>query len=274
MQISTQEIIELIVFATLIFLLAPAFLLVYINLYNRRKKRHIEEKEQLRSAFEQELLKTQVEVQEQTLGNISREIHDNITQVLSFVKLNLGMIHDAGNSTQIKINESRELVAQTINDLRNLSKSMSFDHIVQQGLVKTIEIEVGRANNSGLIKTELKVEGKPFSIGDQRELVLFRIFQEALNNTLKHAGAAHLKIVLQYSAQLFNLTVEDDGAGFSGDVGTANGGSGLKNIEHRAALIGAVAVIASSPGKGCRINVSLNPVEQLYDDGTPADRFG
>ena len=152
------------------------------------------------------------------------------------------------------IAESRELVAQTINDLRNLSKSMSFEHIAQLGLVKTIEIESGRINNSGIISTELLIKGEPYPLGEERELVLFRIFQEALNNTLKHSGAKRLKINLQYSEQLFNLTLEDDGAGFLPHfTDVASAGLGLKNMQSRAALIGAIAEINSSPGNGCTL---------------------
>ena len=263
-----------IILITLIFLIAPAFLLIYVFIYNQRKKRHIEEKQHLQSTFQKELLKTQIEVQEQTLSNISREIHDNISQVLSFVKLNLGMIDGAGADTKAKIAESRELVAQTINDLRNLSKSMSFEHIAQLGLIKTLEIEAARINNSGIISVELLIAGDPYPLGEERELVLFRIFQESMNNTLKHAAAKHLKINLQYSEQLFNLTLEDDGAGFEPELEQENNaGSGLKNMQSRAALIGAVAQINSSPGNGCTVMVTLNPFKQAYTDVTPADRY-
>jgi signal transduction histidine kinase len=270
-----KDIGNLIIITTLIFLIAPAFILLYIFIYNQRKKRHIEEKENLQSAFRQELLKTQIEVQEQTLTNISREIHDNITQVLSFVKLNLGMIDGLDDAAKNKVIESRELVAQTINDLRNLSRSLSFEHIMQLGLVKTIGIETDRLNNSGLINIVLNINGDVYSLGEQRELVLFRIFQEALNNTLKHSGAKQLKISLQYSEKLFNLTLEDNGAGFSTGLQDGKGGAGLRNMANRAALIGGVAIIESSPGKGCSIKVSLNPLQlQQYNDATPADRSG
>jgi signal transduction histidine kinase len=272
---ANDDIRNLIIITTLIFLIAPAFIVVYILIYNQRKKRYIEEKEQLHSTFQKELLKTQLEVQEQTLNNISREIHDNITQVLSFVKLNLGMINHADVATKNKITESRELVAQAINDLRNLSKSMSFEHIAQLGLVKTLEIEAGRINSSGIISTELLIDGDPYPLGEERELVLFRIFQEALNNTLKHSGAKRLKINLQYSEQLFNLTLEDDGDGFVPQL--ADGvqtGLGLKNMQSRAALIGAIAEINSSPGSGCVVKVTLSPfTQQAYIDGTPSDRY-
>jgi signal transduction histidine kinase len=249
-----------VILTTLIFLIAPAFLITYVIVYNKRKKRHIEEKEYLKNIFQQELLKTQIEVQEQTLNNVSREIHDNITQVLSFVKLNLALaINLEATTQQQKIEESRELIARAITDLRHLSKSLNFEHTMHQGLIKALETEADRINNSGVIQIDLRVEGDSYSLGEQRELVLFRIFQEGLNNTLKHAKASGFNITLQYSEQLFNLTLEDDGMGFSPEALAGNAGLGLKNMENRAAMMGAVTTIYSAPTKGCSINISLDP---------------
>ncbi len=271
-----NNINSLILITTLIFFMAPTFIIIYIFIYNNRKRKHIEEKQQLQSTFRQELLKTQIEVQEETLNHTSREIHDNITQVLSFVKLNLAMAGGVNETEkQLKINECRDLIAQVITDLRNLSKSLSLEHIASLGLVKTIEIETDRVNISGLINVELLIAGDSFSLGQQRELVLFRIFQEALNNTLKHAHAKHLKISLQYSKEIFNLIVEDDGNGFTPGAMDMSGGAGLKNMQNRAALIGAVATIDSLPGKGCSIKVTLNPIEQhIYADGSYPNSAG
>lgn len=190
--------------------------------------------------------------------------------MLSFVKLSLGTI---GNTLEpekkAKVSESRELIAQSINDLRDLSKSLSFEHISALGLAKTIETEVERINKSGLLKVFFSVEGKVFSIGEQHELVLFRILQESLNNSLKHAAAKHFKISLQYHHDLLNLSLEDDGLGFSPGLLNNKSGSGLRNIENRAALIGGKAMIESSPGEGCRIKISLNSFKQLNTDGGP-----
>src|ERR1700743_3660981 len=108
MQTHSSEIIIGIVVTIIIFVLISYFVIMLVAYTNQKKIRFIEEKEQLKSTFQKELLKTQLEVQEQTLTNISREIHDNITQVLSFVKLNLGMIENNDNGTHTKINESRE----------------------------------------------------------------------------------------------------------------------------------------------------------------------
>jgi signal transduction histidine kinase len=239
-----------------------SFIIYFIVLYKNKQLSHKREQDKLQAVFQQELLKTQVEMQEQTLNHISREIHDNITQVLSFVKLNLAFPAKATREqVELKISESRNLVAQVINDLRDLSKSLSYEHIIQLGLVQTMEIEAGRINKSGIIKIELSVGGDARNLGEERELVVFRIFQEALNNALKHSGAKLLKISLDYFDHLFNLTIQDNGVGFQADT-LSNSGSGLRNMVNRAALIGADAVIDSAPGKGCCIKITIDPLTQ------------
>ncbi|MGZ3765641.1 MAG: sensor histidine kinase [Mucilaginibacter sp.] len=272
-----DDSIGLIVLLTGLFIsFLVASIIYFVVLYRNKQLRNKKEQEKLQAAFSQELLKTQLEVQEHTLNYISAEIHDNITQVLSFVKLTLAMTGNFNaDEKQLKINESRELISQAITDLRDLSKSLSYEHITSLGLAQTIEIEVERINKSGLIAVSFTLHGDAYSMGEQRELVLFRIFQETLNNTLKHSGAKHLKIVLQYHSDLFNLTLEDDGSGFSTKTLDNKGGSGLKNIENRAALIGGIATIESAPGKGCCVEVALNPFKQQFyaDGGTHPDRI-
>lgn len=264
-----------IIAATIVLLIIGSFSVVITVAYRRRRDLQLIETLALKSTFRQELLKAQNEIQEQTLTHVSREIHDNITQVLSFVKLNLAMTNGLpAADMEEKVEESRKLVAQAIGDLRDLSKSMSFDHILQLGLMKSVEIEVERISKSGIIGIALNSAGEPYNLGDQRELVLFRIFQEAINNSLKHSGAADIKIGLQYSEHLFTLTIADDGAGFLQD-GSQNYGSGLKNMQNRAALIGAVATINSQPGKGCCITITIDPLlQQIYADGTYPNSSG
>jgi signal transduction histidine kinase len=269
LEIQNENIGQLVALTGVLFALLTGFIAYFVILYRNKQLKNLREREQLEASFKQEILKTQIEVQDQTLNYISTEIHDNITQVLSFVKLSLAsLVSSADAEKKAKITEVRELVAQTITDLRDLSKSLSFEQISSLGIVKTIEKEAERINKSGLLELSVYKEGQEYPLGQQRELVLFRIFQETLNNTLKHAGAKHMKIVLHYQPDLFNLTVEDDGAGFSAGMIGQKHGSGLRNIENRASLIGGSANIVSSPNKGCCTKITLNPQKpQLYTDG-------
>lgn len=258
MQQDSGAIEAAIIAISTIFLILATFIVMIMLVYRKRRNSHIIEKINIQANFQQEILKAQLEMQEQTLNRLSREMHDNISQVLSFVKMTLGRATNLNDhEKQQKIDQSRELISQAVADLRDLSKSISFEHIKSLGLVKTINAEVDRLNKSGLVKASLNIEGNERHLGDDRELVIFRIIQEGINNTLKYAEASHLQIALQYSDQIFNLSLLDDGKGFPVDA-HREGGSGLRNIRNRANLIGAAAVISSEPGKGCQIKVTLN----------------
>jgi len=260
---NNNELYVVYFWATAFFTILAGCIVYFIVLYQKRQIQNKAERETLEANFKQEFLNSRIEIQEQTFAHVSREIHDNITQVLSFVKLNMAMMDNIGTEQRVKIDENRDLIAQVITDLRDLSKSLSFEHITKLGLAKTIEAEVQKIEKSGIVEVDFSIKGEEYPLGEQRELVLFRIFQEALNNSFKHSGASHLKISLQYIPEMFNLTVEDNGAGFSANSLDYSRGSGLTNIENRATVIGAAANITSSPGNGCRVKVTLNPLQQL-----------
>jgi len=269
------ELYVVVFSATAFFVFLVAFIVYFVMLYQKRQGQNKAEREVMEANFRHEFLKARLEIQEETFTHVGRELHDNVNQVLSFVKLNLAMITHVDAAQQTKINENRDLIAQVITDLRDLSKSLSFEHILKLGLVKTIENEAEKLNKSGLINARLAITGDAYPLGEQRELVLFRIFQEAVNNTMKHSGASHLKISLQYGGELFNLTLEDNGAGFSANSPDYSRGSGLMNIENRAAVIGAAASISSTPGNGCCVTINLNPLQQIqYIDGKHPNRPG
>lgn len=270
---NASELYVVIFSTTVFFVFLTGFIIYFIILYQKRQEQNRSERDAMQANFRQEFLKARLEMQEQTFAHVSRELHDNVNQVLSFVKLNLAMISNIDDEQRLKINENRDLIAQVITDLRDLSKSLSFDYITKLGLVKTIETEVNKLNKSGIINASILVEGDRYPLGEQSELVLFRILQEAINNAIKHSGASHLKISLHYSPEMFNLTVDDDGVGFLTNSLDHSTGSGLTNIENRATVIGAAATINSSPGNGCSVKVTLNLLQQrIYIDGNHPDR--
>ncbi|MGF2411976.1 sensor histidine kinase [Ferruginibacter sp.] len=205
----------------------------------------------MKTQFEQELLQTQLEIQEQTLKTISQEIHDNIGQVLSLAKLNLNTLP---NTNEPKIQETKNLVSKAINDLRNLSHSLHGDIIAELGLQESIANELKIIEGTRAFETELQISGAPFKLDPQKEMVLFRIVQEALNNCIKYSGTKKITIQMQYLPQLFILQVQDEGKGFDA---TKNIGIGLKSMLNRAQLIGGIFNLQSTEGKGTLIIIEL-----------------
>src|SRR5690606_6033411 len=122
---------------------------------------------------------TQLEIQEQTLKNISQEIHDNIGQALTLAKLNLNAVMAEDTQLQEKILNSKELVSKAITDLRDLSHSLDTDYVLEMGLQRSIEYELELIRKTGIVRTDLHVEGNLQRLERQKELILFRIVQES-----------------------------------------------------------------------------------------------
>ncbi len=114
------QIVTGVVIATIVFLLAGFFIVILIAYANSRKKKFIQEKQIMQSEFQNELLRTQMEIQEQTFKTISQEIHDNIGQVLSLAKMNLSKFEiDRLNSDEAVLS-AKNLVSKAVSDLRDL----------------------------------------------------------------------------------------------------------------------------------------------------------
>lgn len=234
--------------------------LVMIVYYNNRKKKMIHEKKEMQSAFTQTLLQTRLEIQEETFKTISQEIHDNIGQSLSFVKLNLNTIDDTSPATKEKITESKNLLTKTIHDLRDIARSLNPDFISESGLYGAIEQQLQLLEKTGQYKTTFKVMGIAYKNSQQRELVLFRIVQELLNNIVKHAEATTVNVLMNYQVDKLLITVSDNGKGFDTSavqVTEKNNGLGMRNMLNRMSMIKGYITIASTPGEGTTSIIEL-----------------
>jgi len=237
------------------------FIIIFIFLYQKRYYNHLKEKQELHSNFQQELLKTRLEIQEETFRNISQEIHDNIGQALSFVKLNLNTVdpHDASVVID-KLSQSKNLLTKTIQDLRDIARSLNTDFISEIGLPVAIEQQVQLLDKTGQYQTHFSVQGNTHKNNSQRELVVYRIVQELLNNIVKHAEASIINIEMQYLSEKLIITVQDNGRGFNiKAVRSAinNNGLGLRNMTNRMNMISGTININSNIGSGTKATIEL-----------------
>ena len=240
------------------------FFILFVFFYGRvmeRQNKLLLQEQELRNQYEETLLQTQLEIQEQTLKTISEEIHDNIGQALSLAKLKLNTLkYDQPDLLVEKINDSRELVSKAIRDLRDLSRSLNTDSIASMGLVRAIELELELFRKSGF-QTTLYTEGEIRKMEPQQELILFRIVQESLNNIIKHAEAKTIRVTALYTADELDLQVEDDGKGADPSQLDMDGNSykslGLRNMSNRAGMIGGTFSINSVPGNGTIIKLNI-----------------
>jgi signal transduction histidine kinase len=214
----------------------------------------------IKQSIQNEIMRAQLEMQEQTLMNISQEIHDNIGQTLSLIKLNLNLTIDKTNGTiHERLLDSKELLSKAIQDLRDLTKTMNTNYISEISLTSAIEHQLRMIEKTGLYKIQFLVNGKTERYKLQNELLIFRIVQELLNNILKHAKATTITVSIQYSKDLLSITVLDNGIGFDVDktIGESPNGLGLRNIIYRAKLIGGIIDIRSNPSSGTSTTLNV-----------------
>jgi len=249
-----SEIVLVVIGGTLIMFLLVGTIVFFVLSYQKRYLKHKNELKALEQAYNQELLKSELEIKEQTMNNIASEIHDHIGQLLSVIKLNLAMNPAPG------LTETKELVTQVIKDVRGLAHSMHSDGISNKPILQVIETEINRLKKLPQSKVTFSSFGESFSLASQTETFLFRIFQECMNNILKHAHAKNISVELNYNISLLTIKITDDGNGFV--VNEVEEGLGLRSIRYRAKLIGAQLSIESSPGSGTCTTIKVNTDNQ------------
>jgi len=253
--------VALIIGGVAILSILVVFIIIFISLYQKRYYNHLKEKQEMHSNFQQELLKTQLEIQEETFRNISQEIHDNIGQALSFVKLNLNTVDPHNASLVIdKLSESKNLLTKTIQDLRDIARSLNTDFISDIGLPVAIEQQVQMLERTKQYKINFLVEGTPFKNNSQRELVVYRIVQELLNNIVKHSEASEINIEMHYLSEKLVITAADNGKGFDVQavrLSANNNGLGLRNMTNRMNMINGTIDIQSTLYSGTKAIIEI-----------------
>jgi signal transduction histidine kinase len=261
MQAYFQNIIPPNIGFSFLLTLIVGLIFMAIFKYQSRIKERLMEKAALKTAYDQEILKSQIEVQNQTLQHIGQELHDNIGQLLSVAKINLNILEESDNEELEFIKQTNEIITQSISDLRALTKSLDGDFVKDFGLEESISHELQRIRKTRRFQTEISVLGDKRKLGYEREIVLFRIVQEVLNNALKHSKAKNLTIVLHYFPESFTLNIHDNGKGFDlenvSQKGLSQTGAGLRNMQRRMEMIGGKCSISSEIGKGTEVILKL-----------------
>ncbi|HEY4111703.1 sensor histidine kinase [Puia sp.] len=259
---SSSDIIIVIVSAAGALLLLLVFIISFLFIYKNRQVRNSVELKGVMERYNQEILKTQLEIREQTMKNISEEIHDNMGQVLSLVVLNLSAVEFTDpDSANTRIMKTTELVKKVITDLRNLSKTLDSENMINFGLPEMISNDLNLLEVTGRFHTRFSCTGPEQRLDPSRETVVYRIVQESLNNVIKHAEATRLEIDIRYTEERLAIEIADNGIGFQPDhtapATIVRNGSGLKNMHSRARLIGASFEIDSGHSNGTTVRLTI-----------------
>ena len=248
-----NELMVPIVIGTALFFTIAIGLLLFLMRYHKAQQKMIIE----RQHHQQELLKTEIEIREETLKSVARELHDNLGQVASLIKINLNLVStELPVTDRKKIDESIDLLKQLIGDIKSISLSLSKTQ--QINLLDALNRDIQRVNRTGQLQVNLTIDGNLPLLGSDTSLFLYRICQESLNNILKHAYATEAKLSLTCASTYLNIEIEDNGKGFDSEqTSVFQKGSGLTNLVSRSEKIGASCKITSKIGEGTKICINL-----------------
>lgn len=206
--------------------------------------------------FEQQLLQSQIEVQEQTFTTMSQEIHDNVGQLLGSAKMLIGITGRSMPEAPETLKTADETIGKAITDLRALSKSYNKEWLHSFSLLENLENEAKRINLSQA--THLRVEHEPdsLSLQPERQLILFRIIQEAIRNGITHGEASEILIKFKNDKEILYVSIIDNGKGF--DINNQHkSGIGLINLQHRTRLLNGQIEWKSKPAEGTTVTIRI-----------------
>lgn len=255
---TTAEVI-LLIFITVFISIMIIFIVKILFFVQKKQKSFQLDLIEAKTNYERELYKAHLEIQEQTSQEIGREIHDDVGQSLSLAKLALSTL-DLTRTEEANdgIVEISDILEKALDSLRNISRTLNTEIIIKGGLKKSIDMQVGFIQRGGKFQINFLVSGEHVLFDEKKDIVLFRIVQQALNNIMRHSEATEICITLTYLSNLLKLQIEDNGKGFNLEekYSGANQVSGIYNMQRRAKLIEAEFDLESKIGSGTRITVT------------------
>ena len=224
-------------------------------------------------------------VEEEERRRLSRELHDELGQVLTALRIKLEVLGSelgAGSGAQSGESAALELAGRALTETRQLSRLLRPSVLDDLGLGPALQWLARSQHESVGLTVELDCRGLDVRLDPELETVVFRVGQEALTNVTKHAGASGARVELALAGSRLALRVSDPGRGF--DVARAarpttgtGGGSGLRGMRDRVELFGGRLEVRSAPGAGTVVEAEL-PVELAAGpsagSANPADPAG
>lgn len=257
-RVSTDSERYLLIYMICVLVIVTTLVVLFFIVFQKRKNKLLIEQFQQQKAFDQELTNATTEMQEQTLKNIGWELHDNVGQLLAAASMQLNILKTKLDvEGQENFYEASDFVKQSLKEVRQLSRSLNNEVVLNVGFEKSIENELNRLKKMRFVSVELKVNGDTIPFENKKhEIIIFRILQEFFSNSVKYSEAKNLLVMLNYQADQLQIIASDDGIGF--DIENTAVGSGLLNMKSRAALINTAYKFTSKEEEGVTLKLDYS----------------
>ncbi len=254
----------LIVLFSVIMLVVGGGVLFLVYLYQKKQTQFLYDKQQLELSFRQEILKTQLETQEQTFLQIGEELHDNNGQLLSSAHMLINITERSMDLVPDTLKTANLTLAKAIQDLRMLTKSLNREWLHQFNVIENLKAEIERINATRTVNVSFESSMPDLPLEPEARVMLFRIIQEALHNSMKHSEAKNIAVSLKNDPEI-EVRISDDGKGFRMDTGDIKG-IGLLNMNHRTSLLGGTISWTSFPSRGTTVIIRIPVQNQDHEN--------
>jgi signal transduction histidine kinase len=258
----------MILIGTVGMLLLAMAVIVFFLVYQRRLLAQQEQLQQIKIEQQKALLEASLQTQENERRRIAKDLHDEVGANLSTINLFVKQIEkfvETASKADKMVHKTKDLIDTTIHSVRAISKDLLPATLDRFGLVEAAQELCERVNQTDEVEVKFEHQTpEEERLPPHQELALFRIIQELLNNTLKHAQASQIHLFIHYTSQGLKVIFKDNGVGFDANAllqsKDSTKGLGLKNLESRAQVLGASLKYVNPPEGGTQVNILSNLV--------------
>ncbi len=213
-----------------------------------------------------EALEAREGAREEERQRLARELHDELGQALTSIKMELSWLDQHATSSDVKpdtgavkerIQVLRHLVEQATRTMRNVVAELRPDALDRLGLIAALEWQAERFARQAGLRCRFHSSSDSVELDRGRATAVFRVFQEILTNVARHAAASRVDVFVEHDADSLTLTVHDNGRGFEPGVSAAPSAFGLLGIRERTLLLDGEFAINSAPRRGTRAVVKI-----------------
>jgi signal transduction histidine kinase len=230
---------------------------IFTIVHTHRLERHSEE---VRGELKR-LSQHVVRAQEIERRNLSRELHDEVGQMLTGLRMELANLDVPGiqqNAADYhRLQEAKRLTERTLQCVRNLSMVLRPSMLDDLGLSPALRWQAKEFSRRSGIPVDLSIDGDIDAVPDDVRTCVYRVVQEALTNVSRHADAHRIKLLVRREGERMAVTIEDDGKGFDVSSSPKTPGIGLLGMKERVSELSGTTRITSEPGKGTHIAVHI-----------------
>ncbi|MEO9872397.1 sensor histidine kinase [Ekhidna sp.] len=247
------QVILLVIVGTIAVMLMAFSVVFFVLLYRRKMLQSQLEMQEIKTKHQEEMLNATLRSQEAERNRLGTELHDSVGAMLSSIKLNVEVAKR--KEGLISLDPVLGHLDETISQVRSISHQMMPIILKKYGLKHAIEDLFEKLLSENL-KVSIKQWDDP-SLTEQDSLMLFRIVQELLNNSIKHSSASEIDFSVSKSSDTIKIEYRDNGIGFPQDVLENSDGMGLLNIKNRSQVIQAKCFFSNDKEGGAKVNLVL-----------------